>query len=86
MTGTVRGHYRNGVIELLEKVELPEDTEITIVEAKPAGSAGALERSAGAWKGLLDADQLIRDIYADKGARYRKTPAAPDGGGGEDCC
>jgi predicted DNA-binding antitoxin AbrB/MazE fold protein len=85
MTRTVRGRYRNGVIELLEQVELPEDTEITIVEAKPEGSTGALERSAGAWKGLLDADKLIRDIYADKGARYRKTPA-PDGCGGEDCC
>ncbi len=68
MIATIRGRYRNGVIEPLEKVELPENTEVTltITEAKPEEAADALERSAGAWKDKVDCDALIRDIYADR--------------------
>jgi hypothetical protein len=30
--------------------------------------------AAGAWKGLVDGDQLIADIYADRDAELRESP------------
>jgi len=77
MTGTIRARYRNGVIEPLEKIELPENTEITITitEAKPEETADALERSAGSWKGTTpSARTLIRRIYAARRAGTRRRP------------
>jgi len=76
MTGTFRGRYRNGVIEPLEEIELPENTDliITITEARPENSADALERSAGAWKDTVDCDALIRNIYADRLISTRPKP------------
>jgi len=76
MIGTIRARYRNGLIEPLEKIELPENTEITITIAatKPEEAADALERSAGGWKDIVDCDALIRNIYADRLISTRLKP------------
>ena len=34
----------------------------------------AFRRSAGSWKGLVDAEKLIRDIYADRLINTRPEP------------
>ena len=68
MSGTVRARFKAGVLELLEKIDLPEGREVsvTIIETPVSSGADGLRRSAGGWKGLVDADALIEQIYADR--------------------
>lgn len=76
MSGTVRARMKRGMLELLEKVDIPEGTEVsvTILEIPMPKSADGLRRSAGGWKGLVDADKLIEDIYADRLISTRPVP------------
>lgn len=76
MSGTVRARVRRGVLELLEKIALPEGKEVsvTILETPTSRDAEGLRRSAGAWKGNVDADKLIEDIYADRLISTRPPP------------
>jgi hypothetical protein len=47
---------------------------ITIIR-RPAGEAGGgLERSAGGWKETIDAEELIKNIYADRLISTRSEP------------
>ncbi len=74
MAGTIRARVRRGMLELLEKINLPEGTEVsvTIIEksARPdtdkRGMLEALRAPAGGGKGLIDAEELKRNIYADR--------------------
>ena len=82
MSGTVRARVRRGVLELLEKIDLPEGREVSItildtITAKPADGSGmreALAATAGAWKGLINAEELKRNIYEDRLLNTRPTP------------
>lgn len=76
MAGTVRARKRGGVLELLDPVDLPEGKEVsvTILETPGAPSSEGLKRSAGAWKGLVDAEKLIENIYADRLISTRPVP------------
>jgi len=55
MSGTVRARMKHGMLELLEKVDIPEGTEVsvTILETPRSKSADGLRRSAGAGRDLL---------------------------------
>ena len=68
MSGTVCARMKGGMLELLEKVDIPEGTEVsvTILKTSRPKSADGLRRSAGGWKGLIDAEKLIEHIYADR--------------------
>ncbi len=57
------------------KVDLPEGKEgsVTILET-PAAKSDGLKRSAGAWKGLVDAEKLIENIYANRRISTRPVP------------
>jgi predicted DNA-binding antitoxin AbrB/MazE fold protein len=68
MGGTIRARVRGGVLEPLESTDLPEGTEvlITIVGIAEGSDREAFLRSKGSWKGLVDAEKLIRDIYEDR--------------------
>jgi hypothetical protein len=59
---------KHGYLELLDKVDIPEDTEVsvTIIDTSPKDDADAFKRSAGSWKGTVDAEALIDTIYADR--------------------
>ena len=74
MAREIRGRFSKGKIEPLEKLDLKEGDEviITIREEKPA--SGAFERAAGGWKGTLDFDAYLKDLYA---SRRRQSPEAP---------
>jgi predicted DNA-binding antitoxin AbrB/MazE fold protein len=76
MAETIRARVKAGRLELLEKINLPEGTEVTVTILKMPTSKGAegLRRSAGGWKGLIDADKLIADIYADRLISTRPVP------------
>ena len=76
MSGTFRARMKRGHLELLENVNIPENAEVsvTIIETPGARSADDLCRSAGGWKGLIDADALIEDIYNDRMISTRPVP------------
>ncbi|PKB80004.1 MAG: hypothetical protein BZY88_10470 [SAR202 cluster bacterium Io17-Chloro-G9] len=65
MGNEIRARFSGGKIELLEKLELEEGDEIFITVRKapsPAAAKDAFARAAGAWKGLLDTDSLLKDL------------------------
>jgi len=64
---TIKARYRNGVIEPLEKINIEDGSEITIMvsELNIAGAEG-IKKSFGGWKGLIDADQFLKDIYESR--------------------
>ena len=76
MADTIRARVKRGMLELLEKVDLPEGTEVsvTIVASPEPKSADGLRRSAGGWNGLIDAEKLIENIYADRLISTRPVP------------
>ncbi|PON12211.1 hypothetical protein C2W62_40775 [Candidatus Entotheonella serta] len=68
MSKTVRARFKSGMLELLDHVDLPEGKEVsvTILDEAVQDDIDAFKRSAGCWKGLVDADALIEQIYADR--------------------
>jgi predicted DNA-binding antitoxin AbrB/MazE fold protein len=64
MAGTIRARFANGVLEPLERLDVPEGEVLTITIIRlPAKEGGdGLERSAGGWKGTIDAEELIKNI------------------------
>lgn len=76
MAGTIRARVRRGMLEPLEKTDLPEGKEVsvTILETPVARNLDAFSRSAGSWKGTIDADELIANIYSDRLRTTRPVP------------
>lgn len=72
----VHARYSNGTLELLDKVELTEGEDITVDIFRGgktlAEQIAIIRETAGAWKGLLDAEELKRDIYADRLIKTRE--------------
>jgi predicted DNA-binding antitoxin AbrB/MazE fold protein len=68
MAGTIRACVKGGMLEPLETLNLPEGKEVTvtILDMPAAGDVDAFRRSAGGWKGTIDAEELIKNIYADR--------------------
>jgi|SRR5215510_10116426 len=63
--GVIRARVANGLLEPLDRIDLPEGKEIGIVILEPLAPCDikAFRRAAGSWKGNVDADKLSRDIY-----------------------
>ena len=76
MAGTIEARFANGVLEPLERLDVPEGEvlTITIIRLPVKVRGGGLERSAGGWKGLIDAEELKRNIYADRLIATRPEP------------
>ena len=75
MIRKIRARFSNGVIKPLENVEFSEGSELTLtITEKPTKAEDeAFLRAAGSWRGLIDCDKLLKDIYAD-----RKISTRPD--------
>ena len=76
MRSTVRARVKAGMLELLEKVNLPEGTEVTvtILDESSAADREAFRRAAGGWKETVDADTLIKNIYESRLLSMRPVP------------
>jgi len=76
MGGTIRARVKGGVLEPLERTDLPEGKEvlITVIAVAEDSDDEAFLRSKGGWKGLIDAERLIRDIYEDRLIESREEP------------
>lgn len=80
MNKTIRVKFSNGVFVPLEELELEEGTELPIsFEQKyllPLEERiKRMKSAAGGWKGLVDCDALIKDIYE---SRRRGIDLPPD--------
>ena len=53
---TIRAHIKNGRIEPLEPVALPEGTEVEVVIPDRGKDLERFMSSFGGWRGLLDFD------------------------------
>lgn len=76
MGGTIRARVRHGMLELLEKIDLPEGKEVTvtILEVPSHEDQEAFCRAAGKWQGHVDTETLLRNIYADRLISTRPEP------------
>jgi predicted DNA-binding antitoxin AbrB/MazE fold protein len=76
MGTTVKARFSGGVLRPLEKLELREGEEvtITIVSLPSKTHPDWLERTAGGWVGLVDAEELKRGIYASRLLATRPEP------------
>jgi predicted DNA-binding antitoxin AbrB/MazE fold protein len=76
MGGTIRARVKGGALEPLERTDLPEGKEvlITVIAVAEDPDDEAFLRSKGGWKGLIDAERLIRDIYEDRLIETREEP------------
>jgi predicted DNA-binding antitoxin AbrB/MazE fold protein len=77
MAKEFRARFSHGVLEPLEAVDLKEGEEVrVIIDDRPTGKGmiEALRASAGGWKGLIDAEELKRNIYADRLISTRPEP------------
>ena len=76
MGTTIRARFSHGVLEPLDRVDVPEGevVTVTIIRLPTTATGSGLERSAGGWKGLIDADELKRNIYADRLISTRPEP------------
>jgi predicted DNA-binding antitoxin AbrB/MazE fold protein len=72
----IRARVRKGMLEPVEKLNLPEGREvmIMILDGPTERDVEASRRAAGGWKGLVDAEALIRNIYADRLISSRPEP------------
>lgn len=76
IAATIRARVKRGTLELMEKIDIPEGKEVsvTIIEAPAIRDLDAFSRSAGSWKGTIDAETLIENIYADRLYSTRPVP------------
>jgi len=76
MGKTVRARFVNGRLEPAGRLDLPEGEEVmvTILEIPRRKDREASRRAAGAWKGTIAAEELIRNIYADRLLSARPEP------------
>ena len=72
MDKEIRARVSGGKIEPLETLDLLEGDEIIITVKKlppEVAKKDAFERAAGAWKGLVDTEALLRDISESRKIR-----------------
>jgi hypothetical protein len=70
----LRARVRGSTLALLEPVTLRDGEEVvvTLSESAHKPDLDALRRSFGSWKGHVDADALIKDIYASRSIKSRR--------------
>ncbi len=76
MGKTIKAKFSKGVIKPMEDIDIAEGKEIivTIINIPFGVKEGAFKRAAGAWKGTIDAERLIRNIYTDRLLSTREEP------------
>ena len=68
---TIKARFSRGFIEPLEKLEFEEGKEITLTISdipvfKKKSLAEVLMTTSGGWKGLIDGEQLKKDICFER--------------------
>ncbi len=73
---TIKARFSGGFLKPLEALELNEGDEVTVtIVALPSSKhPDWLERTAGGWAGLVDAEKLKHDIYENRLVVTRPVP------------
>lgn len=73
---SVRARVPGGSLDLLDPVPLRDGDEVLVTISQPVSAADmdAMRRAAGSWKGMVDTDALIANIYADRLVATRPSP------------
>ena len=75
MGDTFRARVRGGMLEPIDRIELREGEELTVtIIDLPTRDLAAFARARGGWRGTIDADALIRDIYGSRLVSTRPEP------------
>ena len=76
MGSTIRARFSGGTLKPLEALALKEGEEVTITIVSSSLPSGTdwLERTAGGWGGLVDAEELKREIYNSRLIATRAEP------------
>jgi predicted DNA-binding antitoxin AbrB/MazE fold protein len=75
MGDTFRARVRGGMLEPIDRIELQEGEEVTVtIVDLPTRDLTAFARARGGWRGTIDADALIRDIYGSRLVSTRPEP------------
>ncbi|MBI2218090.1 MAG: antitoxin family protein [Candidatus Rokubacteria bacterium] len=76
MGGTIRARVRGGILEPLERLDLPEGAEvlITILDTPAESNIDGFESSFGGWKGIVDTEALIENIRQSRAVSTRPVP------------
>jgi predicted DNA-binding antitoxin AbrB/MazE fold protein len=76
MGPTIRARFSHGTLKPLEAVDLREGDEvtITIVSSRVESGGDWLDRTAGGWAGLIDTEELKREIYDSRLIATRTEP------------
>lgn len=70
MEKAIKARFLEGIFKPLEKVELEEGVEVIVtIKEHLKETKDAFERAAGSWKGLIDTERLIKDIYESRRIR-----------------
>jgi hypothetical protein len=64
----VRARVRGSSLDLLDRIPFRDGDEVLVSVSEPVETKNldALRRAAGVWKGMVDADALIANIYAGR--------------------
>lgn len=78
MERKIKARFSNGVIKPLEKLDIKEGREITITIKEPPSeitkTIESLRNSFGGWKGLINTEELKRNIHEDRLINTRLEP------------
>ena len=76
MLRTVRARFSGGSFLPLEELNFAEGEEVLISfdDLAPGESSSVEDSGAGGWQGLVDTEQLKRDIYASRQMQTRPAP------------
>jgi hypothetical protein len=77
METTIRARVKRGRLEPLEELGLPEGREVTLtivdepIEPSDADVKASLA-AAGGWKGIVNCDRFLRDLYRSRNRISRR--------------
>jgi predicted DNA-binding antitoxin AbrB/MazE fold protein len=69
LTKTIKARYRHGMIEPLEKLDIEEGKEVIVTISDYIAETNnwdLLDATFGGWADLIDAEELKKNIYADR--------------------
>ena len=78
MVREIRARFSGGTIEPLERLDFEEGEVLKVIIspiAKGKTLLEALKTTAGGWKGLVDGEELKKNIYTDRLISNRPTPS-----------
>lgn len=76
MGATIKARFSGGTLKPLEALELKDGDEvtITIVSSRAKPEPDWLDRTAGGWADLVDADELKQEIFKSRLVATRTEP------------